>query len=222
MQAIRFQRQWTSRQALLLVTLCLAAGITGGWLLRGLQEPSSSNIAPPRAASSGTANNPAPSNLASPAPNPARLREMADAQAAPLLTKLAANPGNPDTLAEIANLYYDAQQYFVAVDYYNRALQSRPADASVRTDMATAYWYMGNTEEALSQFNKALSYAPTNPNTLFNLGLVKWQAEHDSAGAIALWKKLLDSNPDYEQKGKVLQMLSDVQKQTSSKVSTKG
>jgi tetratricopeptide (TPR) repeat protein len=217
MRAISLHRQWSSKQALLLVTLCLAVGITGGWLIRGLQGTSSSNIAPPRAASLSAASTTSPANPAAPTPSPARLKEMADTQAAPLLAKLAASPNNPDTLAEIANLYYDAQQYSVAVDYYNRALQSRPADASVRTDMATAYWYMGNTEEALSQFNKALTYAPTNPNTLFNMGLVKWQAQHDSAGAIALWKKLLDSNPNYEQKDKVLQMLSDVEKQTSTK-----
>ena len=102
---------------------------------------------------------------------------------------------DPYTLSAIGNLYYDAQQYSTAVDYYSRARQSRPSDASVRTDMATAYWYMGNSEEAIAQFNKALVDAPTNPNTLFNLGLVKWKARHDSAGAIADWKKLLEANP---------------------------
>ena len=216
MQAISLQRQWTSRQALILVTLCLAVGITGGWLIRGLQETSVPSLAHSPAPSSSNANTAAPSNTASTAaPSPARLRDMADSQAAPLLAKLAANPSDAATLVEIANLYYDAQQYSVAVDYYSRALRSRPEDASVRTDMATAYWYLGNTEEAITQFNKALEIAPTNPNTLFNLGLVKWQGKHDSAGAIALWKRLLEANPNYEQKDKVLQMLSDVEKQTA-------
>jgi tetratricopeptide (TPR) repeat protein len=86
--------------------------------------------------------------------------------------------------------------------------------------MATAYWYMGNVDQAIAEFNKALTYAPTNPNTLFNLGLVKWQAKHDSAGAIADWQKLLDANPNYEQKAKVLQMLSEVKKQNATKRSS--
>jgi len=222
MQTISLQRQWTSKQALILVTLCLAAGMTGGWLIRGLQASPASSVAQPRAVSLSAAETAAPANPATPSTSPVRLREMADAQAAPLLAKLKANPKDPDTLVSIGNLYYDAQQYSVAVDYYNRALQSRPSDASVRTDMATAYWYLGNIEEAIAQFDKALAVSPTNPNTLFNLGLVKWQGKHDSAGAIALWKKLLDSNPNYEQKDKVLQMLSDVEKQTSAKLSTKG
>jgi len=86
----------------------------------------------------------------------------------------------------------------------------------VRTDMATAYWYLGNTDSAIAEFNKALTYAPNSPNTLFNLGLVKWQGKHDSAGAIADWKKLLAANPNYESKDKVIKMLDEVEKQASS------
>jgi tetratricopeptide (TPR) repeat protein len=88
--------------------------------------------------------------------------------------------------------------------------------------MATAYWYMGNTDAAIVEFNKALAVAPNNPNTLFNLGLVKWQGKHDSAGAIADWKKLLATNPNYEAKDKVQQMLNEVEKQATSKPGTKG
>ncbi len=43
-----------------------------------------------------------------------------------------------------------------------------------------------------------------------------WQGKHDSAGAIAEWKKLLAANPNYEGKGKVQQMLSDVEKQVAA------
>jgi len=217
MRVINLQRQWTSKQALILVTLCLAVGIGGGWFIRGLTGPAMG------AQHTASGETPAvPANSSTPAPNVESLRAMADSQAAPLLTKLQSNPNDPGTLSSIGNLYYDAQQYATAVSYYNRALQANPSDASVRTDMATAYWYLGNVDEAIAQFNKALAYAPTNPNTLFNLGLVKWQGQHDSAAAIALWKKLLESNPNYEQKDKVLKMLSDVQSQTTANAAPKG
>lgn len=217
MQAISLQRQWTNKQALLLVTACLAVGIAGGWFTRGLQGPSSASNSTPHTAT------PAPASATAPvtSSNAPSLKDMADKHAVPLLAKLAANPKDADTLTSIGNLYYDAQQYSVAVEYYNRALQSRPSDASVRTDMATAWWYLGNPDEAIAQFNRALADAPNNPNTLFNLGLVKWQGKHDGPGAIALWKKLLASNPNYEQKDKVLQMLSDVEKQNSAAASIK-
>lgn len=217
MQAISLQRQWTNKQALLLVTACLTIGIAGGWFTRGLQGTSSASNSLPHTATPSAASAP----VSATSPNAPSLKDMADKQAAPLLAKLTANPKDADTLTSIGNLYYDAQQYSVAIDYYNRALQSRPSDASVRTDMATAWWYLGNADEALTQFNRALADAPDNPNTLFNLGLVKWQGKHDGPGAIALWKKLLASNPNYEQKDKVLQMLSDVEKQNSAAASIK-
>jgi cytochrome c-type biogenesis protein CcmH/NrfG len=142
---------------------------------------------------------------------------MADAQAAPLLDKLKAEPKNPELLAGIGNIYYDAQQYPIAVDYYGRALKARPSDASVRTDMATAYWYMGNADTAIAEFNKALSYEPNNPNTLFNLGLVKWKGKSDVAGAVADWEKLLKTNPNYQDRDKVQQMMTEAKKQAAAK-----
>jgi tetratricopeptide (TPR) repeat protein len=193
-------------KAILLSAVCLMVGIAGGWSIRGLQSlaTGSENTAG-GSAQAGTA-----SNSASQAPSPARLKEMADAQAAPLIVKLQSDPGNPDLLTSAGNIYYDAQQYPVAVDFYARVLKVRPAAAAVRTDMATAYWFMGNADTAITEFNKALLYDPNNPNTLFNRGLVKWQGKADGAGAIADWEKLLAANPNYEARDKVQQMLAEV------------
>jgi tetratricopeptide (TPR) repeat protein len=132
------------------------------------------------------------------------------------LEKLKSDPTNAGLLTNIGNLYYDAQEYPIAVDYYGRALKAEPSDANVRTDMGTAYWYMGHADEAIAQFNQALSYQPENSNTLFNRGLVKWQGKRDGAGAIADWKKLLATSPNYEAKDKVDQMLAEVEKQAAA------
>ena len=207
-------RQWTREKAIFLALVCLAAGITGGWFLHGPQSPAATE-------SGKAASRPTPAVTAasqgSQTPSPARLKEMADAQAAPLLDKLKAEPKNPELLAGIGNIYYDAQQYPIAVDYYGRALKARPSDASVRTDMATAYWYMGNADTAIAEFNKALSYEPNNPNTLFNLGLVKWKGKSDVAGAVADWEKLLKTNPNYQDRDKVQQMMTEAKKQAAAK-----
>jgi tetratricopeptide (TPR) repeat protein len=208
------RRQWTSREALILMVLCLSIGIGGGWLIRNMRQAGLSPAVPVSA--------PAQALPASQKPIPAELKSMADTQAAPLLEKLKSDPRNAELVTSIGNLYYDAQQYPTAIDFYNRALQSKPSDAAVRTDMATAYWYLGNSDAAIAEFNKALTDAPNNPNALFNLGLVKWQGKHDSAGAIADWKKLLATNPNYEGKDKVQQMLDQVQKQTAPTLSNKG
>jgi len=202
-------RRWTRKEAGVLAAVCLLAGIAGGWLMRGPQAVAG-KAAPITA--TAPAPNEAGSSSASQPPSPAEMKEMADAQAAPMLEKLKADPNNPGLLASIGNLYYDAQQYPVAVDYYGRALKLRPSDAAVRTDMGTAYWYMGKADEAIAEFDRALSYEPNNPNTLFNRGLVKQQGKKDIAGAIADWEKLLAVSPAYEARDKVKQMIVEAKR----------
>jgi cytochrome c-type biogenesis protein CcmH/NrfG len=200
--------RWTRERAALLALACLLAGIAGGWSIHGRRS-----TAP--AAAVGISSAPAPGST-SQVPDPARLMAMADAQAAPLLEKLKADPANPELLASVGNLYYDAQQYPIAVDYYARSLKGRPSDAAVRTDMGTAFWFMGNSGRAIAEFNKALAFAPNNPNTLFNLGLVKWKGNQDAAGARAAWEQLLKADPAYEQKDQVEKMLAEVNGQTTA------
>ncbi|HVM92014.1 MAG TPA: tetratricopeptide repeat protein [Terriglobales bacterium] len=206
---------WTGVQAYTLAVICLLLGMAGGWLIRGSQ----SSAAPVQAASA-----PAPSAMGA-APNaqptPEQLKQMADTQAAPMLEKLKSDPNNPELLSSIGNFYYDAQQFPIAVDYYKRALKAKPADAAVRTDMATAYWYMGNADEAIAEFNKSLTYEPNKPNTLFNRGMVKWQGKMDINGAVADWEKLLATNPNYEGKDKVEQMIAEAKKHSDVKPGTK-
>jgi tetratricopeptide (TPR) repeat protein len=205
-------------QAAVAAVVCLMVGIAGGWAIRGIQSPAATGTTKPASISAPANNGTAPASQAS---SPARLKEMADAQAAPELASLKSDPSNPDLLTGIGNIYYDAQQYPIAVDYYGRALKAKPTDAAVRTDMATAYWFMGNADTAISEFNKALTYAPNSPNALFNRGLVKWQGKNDSAGAIADWQKLLAANPNYEAKDKVEQMLAEVKSKAASSPGSK-
>jgi len=190
--------------------------MAGGWLIRGSQSPAAA--APAMAASA-----PAPTGMGggmNTQPTPEQLKQMADTQAAPLIEKLKSDPNNPELLASIGNFYYDAQQYPTAVDYYGRALKVKPSDAAVRTDMATAYWYMGNADTAIAEFNKSLTYEPNKANTLFNLGLVKWQGKMDINGAVADWEKLLATNPNYEGKNKVEQMIAEAKKHAGVKPGT--
>ncbi len=208
---------WTGVQAYTLAVICLLLGMAGGWLIRGSQSPAA---IPVEAASA-----PAPAAIGGAAPNaqptPEQLKKMADTQAAPLLDKLKSDPNNPELLVGIGNFYYDAQQFPIAVDYYGKALKAKPSDAAVRTDMATAYWYMGNADDAIAEFNKALTYEPNKPNTLFNLGLVKWQGKMDINGAVKDWEKLLATNPNYEGKDKVEQMIAEAKKHSGVKPGTK-
>jgi cytochrome c-type biogenesis protein CcmH/NrfG len=208
--------QWTSVQAYVLAVICLLVGIAGGWFIRGSQGPT----VPAAETASAPASPPAMGNQATQPPTPAEMQKMAATQAAPLIEKLKADPSNAALLASIANIYYDTQQYPTAIDYYQRALQIDPANAGVRTDMATAYWYTGDADTAIKEFQKSLTYEPNKANTLFNLGIVEWQGKMDIDKATAVWQKLLDTNPNYEAKDKVLELTAQAKKHSGVKPGT--
>jgi len=208
--------QWTSVQAYTLAVVCLLFGIAGGWFIRGSQARGpEAGVTSSAATAPGTGN-----SGAEPQPSADQMKKMADTQAAPLLEKLKADPDNPELLANIGNIYYDTQQYPTAIDFYQRALKGQPSNASIRTDMATAYWYSGNPDTAIVEFNKVLSYQPNSANALFNLGIVKWQGKMDVQGAVAAWQKLLDTNPTYEGREKVQQLIAQAKKHTDLKPGT--
>jgi tetratricopeptide (TPR) repeat protein len=206
---------WTSTQAFALAAVSLLLGVCGGWLIRrslAAPVPAPAQVASPPAQDVAPSQ-PVPTDFGSLAelPPPQELKQAADTQAAPLLEQLKANPTNAGLLAQLGNIYYDAKQYRIAIEYYERSLKSQPIDTSVRTDLGTAYWYTGDADGAIAQFNKALSYEPNKADTLFNLGVVKWQGKRDAQGAIAAWQKLLDTNPGYANKENVLQLIAQAQ-----------
>jgi len=207
-------QKWTSLQAYTLTVVCLLIGIAVGWLLRGSQSP---------AAAAESASAPAPAAMGmSPnsQPTPDQLKAMGDVQAKPLLEKLQADPQNPELLASIGNIYYDTQQFPTAISYYQQVLKIHPENTGVRTDMATAYWYSGNADAAISEFKKSLSYEPGKADTLFNLGIVEWQGKMDIKDAVAAWKKLLETNPNYQEKDKVLGLIAQAEKHSGVKPGT--
>ncbi len=207
---------FTTVQAYTLAVITLAIGIAVGYFARGSATPapvtadaSQSAVAP---ASMGGGGNPmgmSPAQLpgiGSSQQAQAASPEMLAKAAEPLLTTLQSNPNDFDTLAKLGNLYYDGQSYPQAIQYYEKAIKIQPKNADVRTDLGTAYWYTGDADKAIASFDKALAIEPNHPGTLFNLGIVKWQGKKDPQGAVVVWEKLLQTNPDYAQKDQV-QML---------------
>ena len=192
---------WTSKQAYILAVICLVLGGVAGYLMRG--SSSADLSANPAAASSAT-----PGAAGAQQPTPEQLAHMAEKQAEPLLQKLQSRPDDPELLSGVGNLYYDAQQYDKAIDYYKRLLKVQPANVDVRSDMATCLWYRNDADAAIAEFEKSLKYNPQHASTLYNLGVVKWQGKGDPKGAVQAWEKLLQSNPNYQNKARVMELIS--------------
>jgi cytochrome c-type biogenesis protein CcmH/NrfG len=187
----------TGTQAYLLAAFCLVLGVALGYLFRGSASPA----AQPAVAAAVQQDN------GSAKPGAEALAAVAQA-AAPYLEAVKQNPNDYDSLVKLGNVFYDGQQFPEAVGYYERALVIHPENADVRTDMGTAYWYAGNADKAVAAMEISLKYRPGHPQTLFNLGWVRWQGKADPKGAIEAWQQLLKANPDYPQKEQVEQYIA--------------
>ena len=122
-----------------------------------------------------------------------------------LEARLEQDPGNFQILVALANLYFDMQSLDGAIDYYSRALEIRPHDANVRTDMGTALYYSNQPDAALSEFERSLDIQPNHPQTLFNIGIVLLEERGEVEGAIEVWERLIDRNPGYSMNAMVQQ-----------------
>src|SRR5437660_3952744 len=190
----RVAPNWSNVQAYVLAAFCLLLGVALGYLFRGSASSMPQVVTARQSTGFAVENTQAQAAL--------------QQSVAPLLDAVNRNPGDFDSLVKLGDLYYDGQQFPNAIQYYERALVIHPENPDVRTDLGTAYWYIGNADKALAEMEISLKYKPGHPQTLFNLGWVKWQGKADAKGAVAAWQNLLKTNPDYPQKQQVEQYIA--------------
>ena len=197
---------WQAKQVYGMSIVCLVVGLAIGYLFRGSQSPAMPT--PPTANAQPAA--PAGS-MGGRMPSLEEMKQMADEKAAPLLEKLKSDPNNGDLLIQVGNLYKGTHQFKAAAGYYDKALQVDPKNVAIRTEMASCLYYDGDADGAISQLQQSLHYDPKDANSLFNLGMIKWQGKHDSKGALAAWQDLLKTNPQLsaERKATVQKLMAD-------------
>jgi tetratricopeptide (TPR) repeat protein len=69
-------------------------------------------------------------------------------------------PNDADLFINIGNAYYDAQEYANAIDNYQKGMKLRPDNVNVRSE---------------GQYEVSRKFQPTHAQTLFNMGIVRWQ-----------------------------------------------
>lgn len=208
-QARNAGANWTGTQAYVLAVICLVVGVAIGYLVRGSASPVATDAHNHEAAPAGMGSNQQPT--------PEQMKHMAEKQAEPLMAQLKDRPNDPQLLYQIGNIYYDTQNYPDAIAYYQKSLAQNPNLTDVRTDMATAYYYSGDVDKALAEFDTVLKQDPKHANALFNQGMVRWKGKMDITGAVASWKKLLETNPNYERKDEVQAFIAQAEKHANMK-----
>jgi cytochrome c-type biogenesis protein CcmH/NrfG len=220
-------KAWTDVQTYLLAVVCLVLGVALGYLFRGSAAPVAGAVQASAAADGsvpqGQPGQGQPNQAQPDQPQPAQpqltaeqRKAMVDQAVAPLLATLKTSPDDFNTITQVANLYYDGRQYPDAVKYYQLAVKIQPANPDVLTDLGTSLWFLGDPDGAIAEFQKALTYRPDHPGTLFNLGVVRWEGKGDPKGAVEAWQELLRRNPNYPQKQEVQEYINRARQHAKS------
>jgi cytochrome c-type biogenesis protein CcmH/NrfG len=199
---------WQAKQVYAMAAVCLLLGLAIGYLFRGSQSAAS-----PLPVASSTQPAAMAGAMGGHMPSLDQMKQMADKKAAPLLEKLKADPNNSDLLIQVGNIYKATHQFQEAAGYYGKVVQADPKNVAIRTEMASCLYYNGDVDGAISQLQQSLQYDPKDANSLFNLGMIKWQGKQDTKGALAAWQELLKSNPQLsaDRKAAVQKLIADVQ-----------
>jgi len=197
---------WSTRQAYAMAAGCLFLGLVIGYLFRGSESPRTATGSIAQTASGPQA----PHSM----PTMEQMKAMGDKQASSLLAQLKGDPDNAVLLAKVGGIYKSTHQFKEAEAYYQRSVKADPRNVEVRGDLAACLYYSGDVDGAIAQLQEALKSNPRDANSLFNLGLIKWQGKKDGRGAVAAWQQLLKSNPnlDANKRSQVEQMIAEAGK----------
>lgn len=132
-----------------------------------------------------------------PPPSPSAPLLNADTQKQISLVQsiLKDDPKNLKALIELANLYFDTDQFDQAIQAYSKALEIDPGNADLRTDMGIMFRRKGEFDSAIAEFKKAAEADPTHVNSRYNLGVVLLHDKGDIKGAIKAWEEFLKVEP---------------------------
>ncbi|MBI4455635.1 MAG: tetratricopeptide repeat protein [Acidobacteria bacterium] len=134
-----------------------------------------------------------------------------------LLEQVEKDPNDKDSRIQLGNVFYDMGQYQQAIKWYAAALELDPRNVDVRTDMGTAYHFLGDNDRALQEFAVSLSVNPTHPQTLQNMGWVRYSGKKDYQGALEAWNKLLSTNPGYQNTEQVKKQIEQAKAEMEGK-----
>lgn len=193
-----------TKQVFTLAAACLLVGLVVGYAFMGKNAAPALATKPPAVAAP-----PAGMMGNHPKLTVEQMKKLADVKAAALIEKTKKDPKNAQLLVQTASIYQSTHQFKEAADYYARALKIDPKNVAARTQMASCLYYAGDVDGAISQLNQALKTNPKDVNALFNLGMIKYRAKSDKAGAIAAWEQLLKDNPNLDRKPEVEQLIAE-------------
>jgi cytochrome c-type biogenesis protein CcmH/NrfG len=162
-------------------------GLIVGWIIGTQQAPARPLAQVPASAAQAPA---------AAGPPPAAAPVFDEAQATALRNIAEKDPANVQSRVQLGNMYFDAERYQDAIQWYEAALKLNPNDVSVSTDLGVCFYYTNQPDRAVSQMEASLRIDPRHTKSLLNLGIVKAFGKQDLAGAEAAWQEVVRIAPD--------------------------
>ena len=106
-------------------------GLIAGWII-GSQQATVAPPAPAQASASAPANGAAPTT---------RAAVLDETQVKALKAVAEREPSNAQARTQLGNLYFDAERYEEAINWYSESLKRAPRDVNVSTDLGVCYYY---------------------------------------------------------------------------------
>jgi len=156
-------------------------GVILGWVLASQQAGRAPQAAPPAPAAAAA---------------PQQVPPLDEARVQELKTAIGKDPKNAGALAQLGNVYFDAQHFPDAIAAYEQSLEINPNDPDVSTDLGVSYYYTNRADDALAQFERSLKMDPKHTKTLLNKGIVLAFGKEDLRAAADEWKKVVELAPD--------------------------
>ena len=184
-------------------------GVLVGWII-GTQR-----VAPgPAPAPSAQAAAPSASDQNTPVVDAARVADL-EAQA-------KARPTDATVRTDLANLYFDARRFDLAIPWYEAALKLEPKNVNVSTDLAVAYFSVNELDRALKQVDYSLAIDRKHVKTLLNQGIFLAMGKKDMEGAAASWQQVVAIAPDSAEARIARQGLDGIKGQHTPEPGAKG
>lgn len=133
-----------------------------------------------------------------------------ESQVTALTQQVKNNPNDPTlhenlgtTLFNLANAYKQSnnpkasETFNKTIQVYNETVKLEPNSKETLGDLATAYFYTGQTDQAIATVQKALKIDPAFAPALINYGIYLADGKGNYAGAIEQWQKVPSGTPQY-------------------------
>lgn len=113
-----------------------------------------------------------------------------------LKARVADKPDDFEAVRALADAYFELKQFNEAIVYYKKALELRPGDADIYTELGLCYHYTNNSREAVRYLDEGIEKNPYHQRIWLTKGFVLAYGMGDLDAAKGAWEKANALNPE--------------------------